>query len=167
MRRFVVLAVLILVTLAVPLTAQDRGPSTPEERAQAVRLSRALEANPIAPDAKEARKWLTVFLITVPDITVQVCGEFTGPLLKSKKDYAPEIFIQGMYSAAAFVIEHPADKDNVEAKYLAGLEGSLRAYESLQKSNPKLRWPVLDELIARREAGTLAEYVHQKAPSCK
>jgi hypothetical protein len=72
-----------------------------------------------------------------------------------------------MYSTAAFVIEHPESKDDTEAKYLAGVEGSLRAYESLKKTNPKLDWPVLDDLIARRDANTLAAYVHEKTPSCK
>ena len=167
MRRFVILAVLVSVTLAVPLRAEDRGPSTLEERAKALLLVRALEANPIAPDAPQARKWLSTFLISVPDITVQVCGEFMKPLITSKKDYAAEIFSQSMYSAAAFVIEHPAEKDNVEARYLAGIEGSLRAYEALQKYNQTLIWPVLDDLIARRDAGKLAEFVHQKALACK
>jgi hypothetical protein len=88
-------------------------------------------------------------------------------LLNSKKDYATEIFSQSMYSTAAFVIEHPDSKDNSEAKYLAGVEGSLRAYESLKKTHPKLDWPVLDDLIARRDATTLAAYIHEKAPSCK
>jgi hypothetical protein len=166
MRRFAVSAIVILMLSSV-LQAQERGPSTAEERAQAVRLARMLEANPLDPHAKDARKWLTVWLITVPDISVAVCGEFMGPLLNSKKDYAPELFSQSMYSTAAFVIEHPESKDDSEAKYLAGVEGSLRAYESVKKTNPKLHWPVLDDLIARRDANTLAAYVHEKAPSCK
>jgi carboxypeptidase Q len=167
MRRLVVFATVILMLSSAIEAQQQRGPSTVEERAQAVRLAWMLEANPLHAEAKDARQWLTVWLIAVPDISVAVCGSFMGPLLKSKKDFAPEIFSQSMYSTAAFVIEHPESKDDVEAKYLAGVEGSLRAYESLKKTNPKLDWPVLDDLIARRDAKTLAAYVHEKAPSCK
>jgi hypothetical protein len=167
MRRLFVVATAIFMLSSVVEAQQQRGPSTLEERAQAVRLARMLEANPLDPQAKDARKWLTVWLIAVPDISVAVCGSFMDPLLKSKKDFAPEIFTQSMYSTAAFVIEHPESKDDTEAKYLAGVEGSLRAYESLKKTNPKLDWPVLDDLIARRDANTLAAYVHEKTPSCK
>jgi hypothetical protein len=167
MRRLVVFAIVIVLSSAIQAQEQQRGPSTPEERAQVVRLARMLEASPLDARAKDARQWLTVWLITVPDISVAVCGSFIGPLLKSKKGYAPEIFAQSMYSSAAFVIEHPESKDDSEAKYLAGVEGSLRAYESLKKTNPKLDWLVLDDLIARRNVNTLAAYIHEKAATCK
>jgi len=167
MRRLVVVVTVMFMFSSAVEAQQQRGPSTPEERAQAVRLARMLEADPLHTQAKDARQWLTVWLISVPDISVSVCGSFMGPLLKSKKDYAAEIFSQSMYSTAAFIIEHPESKDDGEAKYLAGLEGSLRAYESLKRTNPKLDWPVLDDLLGRRNANTLAAYVHEKAPSCK
>ena len=41
----------------------------------------------------------------------------------------------------------------------AGIEGTLKAYEALIKVKPKARWEFLDELIARREKGTLEAYV--------
>ena len=152
----VVAAIGLFLLLALPVVAQDRGPSTPEERSQAVRLTRALESDPLNRSARDARAWLTMWLAAVPDITVQVCGEFMKPLLDDKRNYAAEIFTQSMFSSAAFVIEHPDEKDNAEAKYLAGVEGSLRAYESIRQAKPKVKWPILDELIAKRDAGQLA-----------
>lgn len=160
-------AVLVFVLLALSAGAQDRGPSTEKERAQAVRLTRALETDPLHREAPNARRWLTVWIASVPDITVELCGEFVKPLMGVNKNYSSEIFTQSMYSAAAFVIEHPDQKDNVEAKYLAGLEGSLRAYESFRKAKPKVSWPLLDELIVKRDAGQLGEYVRETMPKCK
>jgi hypothetical protein len=160
-------SVLVFVLLALSATAQDRGPSTEKERAQAVRLTRALENDPLNPQSSNARMWLTTWLVSVPDITVSLCGEFVKPLTGTKKNYSSEIFAQSLFSSAAFVIEHPDQKDDQEATYLAGLEGSLRMYESIRKAKPKVSWPILDELIVKRDAGQLAEYVREKMPKCK
>ena len=162
----VLAAIGLVLFLAQPVAAQNRGPSTPEERMQALQLTRALERDPLSRGARDARAWLVVWLTTVPDITVQVCGEFMKPLLGDKRNYAAEIFTQSMFSSAAFVIEHPDEKDNPEAKYLAGVEGSLRAYESIRTAKPKVKWPILDELIAKRDAGQLGQYVRERLPAC-
>ncbi|MFL6247105.1 MAG: hypothetical protein ACJ74H_13825 [Thermoanaerobaculia bacterium] len=159
-------AVLTLTLFVLSIHAQDRGASTPQERAQALRLTRALESDPLNRDASAARRWLTIWIASVPDITVQVCGAFVKPLMSANKNYSPEIFAQSMFSSAAFVIEHPDQKDNDEAKYLAGLEGSLRAYESIHKAKPKVQWALLDELIVKRDAGELPEYVRAVMPDC-
>jgi hypothetical protein len=54
------------------------------------------------------------------------------------------------------------------AEYEAGVEGALRVYESLMKANPKDRQPYFDDLVQRRDAGTLAEFVKERsAVACK
>jgi len=164
--RLVAFTLCVLIAFGA-VSAQERGPSTPEERAHALTLVRALEADPLGRDARDHRAWLTVWISTIPDISVPVCAAFLPPLLETKKNYASEIFIQGMYSGAGAVIEHPELNTNDEAKHLAGVEGSLRAYESIRKAKPKVRWPLLDELIAKRDAGELAAYVREKMPGCK
>ena len=59
-------------------------------------------------------------------------------------------------------------KDDRLAEYQAGVEGALRVYEVLVKANPKDRQPYLDDLIQRREAGTLAQFVKERAEAaCK
>lgn len=158
--------IVVTVILAVTIHAQDRGPSTPEERAQALRLIRALEVDPLHAQAKDARAWLTVWIATVPDITVPLCGAFLGPLSGAHKNHSAELVTQMMFSSAAHVIEHPEQKD-LEAKYLAGVEGSLRAYEAIRRQKPKVKWPAMDELIAKREAGELQAYVHSKMQACE
>lgn len=165
--RLVAASVLLL--LASVLLAQDRGPSTPEERARVVKLTRALEADPLGRDADKSRQWLSVWLTTVPDITVPVCGEFLHPIFETKlwSKQASMIFVQSMYSSAAFLIEHPDAKDDQAAIYLGGLEGSLRAYESIRKSTPGLSLPFLEKLLVKRDAGELMAYVREKMPACK
>ncbi len=144
-----------------------RGPSTAEERQKALEVVRHLEADPLAKNAKDERGWLTVWLAEVPDITVSLCTAFYPPLLESKKNHAAELAVQSAFSMGAFVIEHPEKAQDENAKYLAGVEGTLRAYESILQKEPKARWPVLDELVAKREKGELAAFVEATVPRCK
>jgi hypothetical protein len=143
--RHIFFSVLLLIFLSANSFAQSqqkRGPSTPEERAKAVQTARALEADPLQPGNKDMRTWFTVWLIEVPDITIQVCGEELGPVFHEPnrdKNFVSEIFGQSMFSAASFVIEHPEQANNKVALYLAGVEGSLRAYQSILKVHPEAR----------------------------
>ena len=157
----------VLASLQFVVASADRGPSTPEERDTAVKLARLLESDPLGANAKEARHWFTMWIIEVPDIHVSLCGTLLGPVLDSKKNYAPELITQMMYSSTAFVIEHPDQANDEVAMYLAGVEGSLRAYESILKAKPKARWAYLDELIQKRDQGTLHTFIAAQVPACK
>jgi hypothetical protein len=148
---------------------KKRGPSTPEERMKAVQIARALEGDPLQPGSKDMRTWFTLWLIEVPDITVQVCGEELGPILHEKdrdKKCATEIFGQSIFSAASFVIEHPDEAKNPIAVYTAGVEGSLKAYQSILKTHPEAKWPFLDDLIVKQQNGELAKYVEKATAKC-
>jgi hypothetical protein len=57
---------------------QARGPSTPEERAKVVSLTRSLERDPFGENAATARQWLREWIIEVPDIRVYACAELLG-----------------------------------------------------------------------------------------
>ena len=163
--RISLFAALALMLAVDPLPAQTRTASTPEDRSKAVRLTRALEADPLNSDAKEHRNWLVRWLIDVPDITVTLCGNLLGPLLASKKNYSAEIFTQMGPSSAAFIIEHPDQANDRVAVLAAGLDGALKTYESILKAKPKARWPFLDDLIQKRAQGQLIEHVRQT--NCK
>lgn len=79
----------------------------------------------------------------------------------AKKNYDSELFAQTLASAAAFLISHPDQAKDQVAVYTAGVEGALRAYESILKMKPKAKWPFLDELIEKRGKSELTEYVRQ------
>ena len=159
---------IVVLTTQLSRAQENRKPSTPEERAQAVRLTRALEADPLSKDAKKARQWLLSWLIQVPDISVTICPDYLRPIFEKDKNYANDIFFQMTFSSAAFIIEHPEQATDDVAVNKAGLEGSLRAYEAIVKAKPKATWPFLDELVQRREKGTLAEYVREiSTTKCK
>jgi hypothetical protein len=165
----VLLFALTLLPCAVRAQAQEeRGPSTAEERAKAVRLARQLERDPLGKDAKEARQWLTVWLIHVPDIVVQPCGSLLGPVVNSEKDdYSAELNAQMNFSQAAFIIENPAKARDIHALLTASLEGALKAYEAILKKRPAARRPYLDDLLAKRDQGEIGAYVKQAMAGCR
>ena len=160
-------AVLLFALVACPLAAADRGPSTQEERDRAVRLARLLESDPLHPKAKDARQWLAVWVISVPDISVSMCIHFVGGVQKVHK-YAhdSEIGVQTMYGQLAYQIEHPDAKSDEEATYVAGVESALKAYESIIAKEPKSKVPFLDDLLVKRDHGELAAFVHANIAGC-
>jgi len=152
----------LILLLASPTLAQSkRGPSTPEERQTAVKAAHLLESDPFNKDAKKTRDWFTLWLIEVPDIHIELCGHYLGPVFGSKKNYDSELFMQTMFSSAAFIIEHPEQANDRVVVNLAGLEGALKAYDAILKAKPKARWEFLDGLIAKRDKGELSAYVQE------
>ena len=157
---------MLLALAAAHAEPQSAKPSTAEDRAKAVEFARSLESDPLGKQAKEQRKWLTLWLIEVPDISVKLCGSLLGPL-SGDKNYAAELTTQMAASGVAFMIASPTKASDNVAVYTAGVEGTPRAYESILKVKPKANWQLLDELIEKRSKGELSEYVRQAAARCK
>lgn len=147
--------------------AQKRGPSTPEERKQAVEMVTFLETNPLAKEAKDHRAKLLFFLAEVPDISIKLCLKVIGDSKQFKGDYDSELTSQLMYSQAKFIIENPGKAEDEAAVYLAAVEGVLRTWQAIKAAKPKAKFPLLDELLAKQQAGTLAEHVQTGMQGCK
>jgi hypothetical protein len=148
-------------------TAADRGPSTPEERKQAIEYIHEWQADPLGPHAKDQFAWVLKWFADVPDLTVHVCTILDRLPNGEKKD-SNTIFGGEFMAQAAFVVENPDRKDDRLTELQVGVEGALRVYELLLKANPKDRQPYLDDLIQRRDAGTLAQFVKDRAGAgCK
>jgi len=155
-----------LLAASLPAYSADRGPSTPEERKQALEYIHNWQADPLGPHAKEQFGWVLKWFVEMPDQTVHVCT-ILDKLPNGDKKNGSTIFGGAFMGQAAFVLENPDNKD-LQAEFRAGVEGALKVYEGLLKSNPKDRQPYLDELIQRREAGTLEQFVKDRAAeSCK
>lgn len=162
------LCLLVLLQLVPKRTvAQQRGPSTAEERARAVETANALQTEPLAAKVHAEREWLVKWLIEVPDISIKMCPIFLGDLGNSKSDYPGAVIAAMLASEAAFVIEHPDKSKDSESVYLAGVEGALNAYQAIQKNDSSFHVKHLDELLQQRAQGKLADYVRTTAKKCK
>src|SRR4030095_13224019 len=148
--------------------AHARGPSTPEERAKVVELTRSLEREPLSENAAATRQWWRTWIAEVPDIRFMVCDDLLGHALGDNYPYAREVNQQVLFSGAAFALERQDKARNDGAVYSAGVEGSLRVYEALQKSKPDAKFAFLDDLVAKRDQGQLFDYVAKLATEkCK
>ena len=163
MKRFFIasLTTAIVLLLANSGVAQKRGPSTAHERETAVKVARVLETDPFHKDAKKMREWLLLLLIDVPDIHVELCSAYMPPEKSTDKNYGSEIFNQTMFSSAAFIIEHPDQADDRVAVHLAGVEGSLKVYETVLATKPKAKSAFYDGLLEKRNKGELRAFVEE------
>ena len=146
---------------------QTEKPSTPEQLKQAVQIATFLETNPLAKEAKDKRAALLLFLIQAPDITVTVCSNVLGDSKKLKGDYESELVTQLTFSQAKFMIENPDKANDEAAVQLAGVEGVLRMWQAIKTAKPKAKFPLMDELLQKQQAGTLAEHVQAGLQGCK
>lgn len=147
--------------------ANAQRPSTPEQRKQAVGMATFLETNPLAKEAKDYRSALLFFLTQAPDITVTICPNVLGESKRLKGDYDSELLGQLVFSQGKFVIEHPDKAQDEAAVQLAGVEGVLRTWQAIKAAKPKAKYPLMDELLAKQQAGTLAEHVNAGLGGCK
>lgn len=156
MRRIVLLAALLVVSILVVAQNGSR-PTTPEERQRAIELAKKLEADPLDKSLKPDCAWLMKWAADAPDFTVSVCashGEF-----KKNYKYSPELTFQKMAAGVAFVLQHPEQQNDRVAQELAAVNGALNAYEAILKADPKRHSEYWDDLLKRRDAGTLKDFV--------
>ena len=147
--------------------AADRGPSTPEERKQALAYIDDYLSDPLNPHSIDEREWVMKWVIEVPDVHVQVCM-ILDQQPKGNKKHSADIFGGEVLAQTAFVLQHPDEQSDLNAQLLAGVGGALRVYAAVVKANEKDRQPYLDDLVKRRDAGTLNEFVRERAAaSCK
>ena len=161
------LLIVVAFTFGCAVSAQDRGPSTPEERKRAVEIATLLENDPLNKNAKTLSKELLVWLIQVPDISVTLCTNVLGDYSKIKGDYAPTIATQLGFSQAKFIIEHPDKANDQHQVYLAGVEGVLKTYLNIKSAKPKVKMEPLEQLLVKQQTNELAEFVKTAMSGCK
>jgi len=160
------IAAILLFSFAIPAHAADRGPSTPEERKQALDYVQDFLSNPLGPDSAKEREWVIKWAILVPDVHVSVCLLLEKQPKGDKQD-ANLIFAGMVLAQTAFAIQNPEAKGDSQEAFLAGVNGSLHVYELLLKDRPKDRQPYLDDLLKKRDAGTLPAWIQErKDKSC-
>ena len=166
-KRSLIIALGIIFLCSLKLTpAQQRGPSTPEERKRAVEIATLLENDPLNKDEKALSRELLIWLIGVPDIHVKICTNVLGDYSKIKGEYAPTITAQLTFSEAKFIIEHPDQATDDYQIYLAGVEGVLKTYENIKRAKPKVKMEPLEQLLVKQRAGQLPDFVKGAMGGC-
>ena len=60
------------------------------------------------------------------------------------------------YSEGAYILENPGKTTDWNAAFLAGMNGALRAYDSILKQKPEAKYRFLDDLRQQQDNGRLA-----------
>jgi len=166
--RAILPAVVFFMLATVTLQAQTakRGPSTPEERTQVLAVIHDYLENPTGPNAAKEREQALIWIIEVPDVHVSLCMVLDQLPKGNKKDSA-EIFAALTLGQTEYAIHNMDKPSDAQAETMAGVDAALKVYEILVKAKPKDQQPYLDDLLKRREAGTLGDYVKaQLAAHC-
>jgi hypothetical protein len=166
--RLLVLMTLVFLALFLPAgSARARGVSTAKEREKAVRLARELETEPLGQKARADRRWLALWAVQVPDYKIQYCPEILGGTVAVRRRIRTEVLSQTTYSSLAFVLENPGLAGSMVDVYRAGVLGALRAYEVILAKEPSARAPLLDDLVAKRDAGELDAHLAETVKACR
>lgn len=152
-------AVIVLLALSVGVGAQEekRAPSTPEERARAVRIARALEAQPTDLSLRDDYKWLLRWAVEVPDLSVSICT--ANMPWKEKYKHSGDLAAVGLAATVAYVIQHPDEGKDAATAGLAAMESMLRAYQKIVEQDPKAHSKEMDEVVEIQKQGKLDEYI--------
>lgn len=151
----------------------ERGPSTPEERARVVQLADAANRDPIGVMTSSDGRWFMKWSNEIPDYMFGPDkGAFWMENGAGKGDMRRVMRFHHMLSTAAYQVQHQLldpqnDPAAMEAKTIAGVEGLLRAYESLKDKRPENRSEELDKVIAMRDQGKLAAFIQTLPPAPK
>jgi hypothetical protein len=162
-------AALLVFSLSCLVSGQSdsqRGASTAEERKRFVEITKKLEQDPLDDRLRGDRSWALKWLEDVPDINVNMCSPVMGDLAHSRYRYAPQLGAQFGFEMAVFIIEHPNQSGDLNAQYMAGLQGALRAYKNILRTEPMAVSAQMEALINLQDKGKLQEYVRERAKEC-
>jgi len=160
---------LVMLAMALSAAAQSdsqRAPSTPEERKRFLEITKKLEQDPLNEALRTDRAWALKWLEDVPDVNVNMCTPVLGNLGDSRYRYAPQVGAQFGLAMASFIIEHPNQANDLNAQYMAGVEGALRAYKSILKTQPMAVSAQLEALTDLQDKGKLEKFVQERAKEC-
>lgn len=137
-------------------SATARGPSTPAERARVVQM--AAQHDPLALQQSDGA-WLSAWIDAIPDLT------FGASMPDDWLNTAPTpatreaLRFQYLASVMAFQIEHPEQDRQQGGRDLAGMQGVLRAYETLLRQDKLNRSAKLDAALAARQQDRLPAFL--------
>ena len=152
---------LILLLTSVGVSAQK---DDKNESDTLIKAARFLEQTPFDKKATDVRGWAIKWVIATDKVSVTVCSLLISGIDKKYK-YSGEVFGQYTIGMAAFKLANPDKAKDEDSAQLAGIDSALTSYEAMVKEQPKARNAFMDDLLAKRATGALAQYVAEN--NCK
>jgi len=117
-----------------------------------------LEADPLGKDANVLRSVLVTYFDEI-DLTFEVCTTHLKPMLNSRPRSHKDLWLHLIIATGDHLLSNPDQLSQTHVYQLAGLERVIDVYDRMIQHNSKLVHPFMEDLRARREDGTLAEFV--------
>jgi len=163
-RAYAIVAIVILVFTLGPAAIGSSFQSDEREASEKlIKTARFLEQKPLDKETKELRAWAIKWLIVTDKVSVSVCSLMLG--VEKKYKYSSDLFTQYTIGMAAYKLSNPDKAQDEDATQLAGVESAITSYEAIVAEQSKARNAFMDDLLAKRSQGTLADYV--KENNCK
>jgi hypothetical protein len=141
--------------------------SSPEDRQRLVTVARKLEAAPLDTALGPDRAWAMQWIVAAPDVPVRICTTLLTDLRRPRYKYRSQMADQLLLSSAADVIEHPEHAKDIPAQNTAGMEGVLKAYTAILKTDPQATAKPLDDYLQKQKEGKLAATVAELVKGCQ
>ena len=148
----------VLAPAAATAGATARGPSTPAERARVLQMAQEAQRDPQAVQQRDGA-WLGAWIDAIPDLTFDASMPDdwlgTAPTPATRE----ALRFQYLASVMAFQIEHPDQARRQGDRDLAGMQGVLRAYDTLLRQDKLNRSTKLDAALAARQQDRLPAFL--------
>lgn len=164
MRRLLPISALLFAVLAVAMQSHD--PASAEQRQRVVTIAHKLESSPLDQALFPEKEWAKQWVRENPEVRIRMCMQLLPDLRRPRYKFRAEIVDQMMLSSAAFLIEHPDKAGDHLAENVGGLQGVLKAYAAIVKSNPDARVQALDEILEKQNRGKLVEFARETIQVC-
>lgn len=157
----------LLVALGAASLTWAAEPTSPQTRAEMIRLVETLEQQPHHPEGREMRRKVLTWLTEAPDVSVTICEQLLG--IKDIDPGGPsgELLLQAPFAEAKFILENPDKANDIEAVHLAGVESALRTYAAMKAEDPKLEIPAMEKLAKLQAEQKLPEHVSRISKKCQ
>ena len=155
---------LLILILISPVLGSAVQPGIQNESEMLIKTVGLLEEKPFDKEVNKMREGALKWLIQTDKVSVTVCSMMISQV-EEKYKYKSDIFTQYTLGMAAFKLTHPDKAQDDAAAQLGGIESALRFYEAIGKEKPKAKSAFLEDLLAKRAAGSLSEYI--AANNCK
>jgi len=162
-----ILPTLLLLLSLFAFSAQSRDPASAEQRQRVIAIAHKLEATPLDQTLFPEREWAKQWVLQNPDVRIRMCMQLLPDLRRPRYKFRLEIVDQMMLSSAAFLIEHPDKAGDHLAENVGGLQGVLKAYAAIVKSNPDARVQALDDMLEKESRGKLVEFAREAIKACR
>jgi hypothetical protein len=95
-----------------------------------------------------------------------VCANVLWSFMNEKSAHHDTLLQQMLFSTMAFMVEQPERAKDVQADFLAGILGALKAYAKVRDAEPGARSPFLERMLDLQKRGELEAFYKKETTPC-